>query len=68
MRSVPICDTDVRRRVLRVLRSRETKADGVPAVARANSVVWQRKPMSMSSCFFVSGFANLRSNIFVERS
>jgi hypothetical protein len=68
MRSVPICETDVHLRVLRNLRRRATKALGAAAVVRANSVRWQRKPDSISSCFLLSGLANLSRRILELRS
>lgn len=68
MRSVPIWETAVTRRVFRDLRSFWTKTEGKAAVVRAKSVRWQRKPESMSSCFLTPGLANLRSRILEDRS
>lgn len=68
MRSVPICETEVKRLVFKYFRSFWTKTEGAAAVVRAKSVKWQRKPESMRSCFLLSGLANLRRRILEDRS
>lgn len=65
---MPTCLTDVNRLVLRNFRRRATKTEGAAAVVRANFVRWQRNPVSMTSCFLLSGLANLRRRILDDRS
>lgn len=37
-------------------------------MVRAKSVRWQRNPVSIRSCFLLSGFENLKRRILEERS
>lgn len=68
MRSVPICETEVQRRVLRNFLRREVKAEGAAAVALVKSVRWVRKPLSMMSCSFLPDTANLRRSFLEDMS
>jgi hypothetical protein len=68
IRSVPTCDTDVKRLVFRHFRNRATKAEGAAAVVRPNSVRCVRKPVSTTSCFLLSGLANFMRRILEDKS